>query len=75
MPIYEYECLNCRERFELLVRSADESAVCVKCNSKSLKKLISTFAFASKDKSGNVNASSGGGCSSCAGGDCSVCGG
>jgi len=50
MPIYEYECISCGERFELLrsISSGDTNIICPKCESKNVKKVISTFAtFAS----------------------------
>ncbi|HRZ13950.1 MAG TPA: zinc ribbon domain-containing protein [Candidatus Omnitrophota bacterium] len=73
MPIYEFECAQCKKKCELLVRSSAEQCVCPHCESSKLKKLISSFAFTSRDGSGNVTASSAAGCSGCAGGDCSRC--
>ena len=43
MPIYEYECKKCGAGFEALV-FGDEKPECEQCGSKSLKKLVSTFA-------------------------------
>ena len=43
MPIYEYECRDCRHDFELLVH-AGTSPVCPTCRSVSLQKQISAFA-------------------------------
>ena len=43
MPIYEYECRDCRHDFELLVH-AGTSPVCPACRSVSLQKRISAFA-------------------------------
>jgi putative FmdB family regulatory protein len=43
MPLYEYICKKCRHQFELLVRGST-TPTCPKCNSKSLDKLLSTFA-------------------------------
>ena len=43
MPIYEYECRDCRHDFELLVH-AGTSPVCPSCRSVSLQKRISAFA-------------------------------
>ncbi len=40
MPIYEYECKNCKKISEILVFSSVEPK-CPKCGSKELKKLIS----------------------------------
>lgn len=40
MPIYEFECTECKSEFELLVRSSEVPA-CPKCDSKRLEKLLS----------------------------------
>lgn len=43
MPLFEYRCQGCGERFEVLVR--DESAVeCPKCHGQALEKQFSVFA-------------------------------
>ena len=44
MPIYEYDCKGCGERFELLVRS-DTVPACPRCGGAELKKLLSSFAL------------------------------
>jgi len=44
MPIYEYQCRECSDRFETLVRSNDVPA-CPKCGSENLQKLISAHAI------------------------------
>jgi putative FmdB family regulatory protein len=43
MPIFEYECRNCRSSFELLVRS-DTSITCPACESARVVKKLSLFA-------------------------------
>ena len=45
MPIYEYRCSECGEKFEKLVRfSASTSEVeCPKCGGRKVDKLISAF--------------------------------
>lgn len=43
MPIYDYECLDCGERFEALVRNSNSPA-CPGCQGRNLKQLISMFA-------------------------------
>ena len=43
MPIYEYECRGCGDRFEAIVRST-ESPACPSCQGVDLERLISMFA-------------------------------
>ena len=45
MPIYEYECRECKERFQLLqgMNEGSESARCPKCNAKGPRRLLSVF--------------------------------
>ncbi|MCM8783333.1 MAG: zinc ribbon domain-containing protein [Candidatus Omnitrophica bacterium] len=54
MPLYEYECQDCKERFVVLIRKSEDenSVVCSKCASKRIKRLLSTFS-ASKSNSGD----------------------
>ncbi len=40
MPIYDYQCQNCQETFETLVRGSD-TPHCPKCGSIQLEKLLS----------------------------------
>lgn len=46
MPIYEYLCLDCEDRFETLVLSSEEEITCPVCGSKRLEKAMSAFALA-----------------------------
>ena len=45
MPIYEYRCEKCGEKFEKLVSSFDSAAEadCPKCGSTEVKKILSSF--------------------------------
>lgn len=43
MPLYEYECQDCHQRFELLVR-ASTTLECPTCHSTTLEKQLSVFA-------------------------------
>jgi putative FmdB family regulatory protein len=43
VPIYEYQCCDCGEQFEYLVRG-DDKAVCPSCGSRKLDKQISAAA-------------------------------
>jgi putative FmdB family regulatory protein len=64
MPLYEYRCDGCGQRFERYVRSWGESVSCPSCSGEAVEKLLSTFAFA-----GSGGASTGGGCG-CGRGGC-----
>jgi len=46
MPIYEYECGECRRRVSLLIRTltAAETPACPRCGSTALTRLMSRFA-------------------------------
>jgi len=57
MPVYEYTCVKCREKFELLVR-AETKIACPKCKSTKVKKEFSVFGAAGN---GAKAAPSGGG--------------
>lgn len=46
MPIYEYECHDCRRRVSLLIRSlsSTQAPACPRCGGTSLTRLMSRFA-------------------------------
>jgi putative FmdB family regulatory protein len=44
MPIYEYACPGCGERFEKLVRRFGEAVSCPTCQSPEVEKQLSVFA-------------------------------
>ena len=78
MPIYEYRCESCSDKFEVLTRFAerDRVQVCPSCESTKTRVMVSSFAFAgagdslqSMDLGGGE--STGG---SCCGGSCGSCG-
>lgn len=73
MPIYEFECQLCDERFELLTSiSRMNEAKCPKCGSDEVVRVMSTFA---SHTSGGSSCSHGsGGCASCGSGHCGSCG-
>ena len=41
MPLYEYECSDCDQSVELLVRSAEEGVSCPECGNEKLTRLMS----------------------------------
>jgi putative FmdB family regulatory protein len=48
MPIYDYKCLDCQERFEALVLKNSPTTTCPACQSTKLEQLISLFAVDSE---------------------------
>ena len=46
MPIYEYDCADCRRRVSLLIRSLSSAAepACPRCGSTALTRIMSRFA-------------------------------
>ena len=46
MPIYEYACPGCGERFEKLVRRFGDAVSCPACQSPDVEKQLSVFAVA-----------------------------
>ncbi len=70
MPIFEYKCRKCKDKFEVLFRSRDESlaVACPKCGSSKVERMMSAFA----GKAGNT-ASGGAGCGGCTASSCGSC--
>jgi putative FmdB family regulatory protein len=50
MPIFEFECKDCSNTFEVLTKG-QEKICCPQCNSSNLKKLISSCAKKNTDDS------------------------
>ncbi len=46
MPLYEFECRQCRHRFEALVRDASTPS-CPACEGHNVERLLSMFAVSS----------------------------
>ena len=46
MPLFEYQCADCGNLYEILIfhRDDGEESVCPKCHSHSTRRLMSTFA-------------------------------
>ena len=63
MPMYEYECQSCGEKFELRrsFSDSDEEIKCPKCGEQNVKRAISVFASSGGSDSGCAPAPSGGG--------------
>lgn len=77
MPIYEFKCEDCGEKFEELIFN-DSSPVCPACGSAKTEKMLSVCArrYRGADSSSEYSsaAPSGGGCAGCSGGNCAGCG-
>jgi putative FmdB family regulatory protein len=48
VPIYEYECKSCSNRFEVLIRGTSATPVCPACKSEDLDRLLSLPAVKSE---------------------------
>ena len=74
MPLYEFTCSACGDRFEELVRNQSEAVSCPHCSSSDVTRNMSAFAIHGRRADGSsVAASNGCTKTSCAG--CSSCGG
>ena len=53
MPLYEYECKSCKERFELRrsIADRDDELVCPKCGAKNPRRLFSVFGMGTSSSS------------------------
>ncbi len=67
MPIYEYACRHCDERFEKYVAAFGQGVACPACGARDVEKLLSTFAMAG-GAAPQRGAPAGGG--ACCGGGC-----
>ena len=61
MPIYEYACNSCKEKFEQLVRSmsSDTKIKCPRCGSTKTARALSVFAVSGDGARSNSSSSSG----------------
>ncbi len=76
MPIYEYSCTKCNNRFEMLhsLENAGEAVTCPVCGDKA-KRVLSACATFSRGENGISKpiARSGNSCGGCSSGSCSSC--
>ncbi len=72
MPIYEYLCLDCNEKFERLrvMNEADNPIQCENCHSQNTSRAISVFFAAS---GGKIVAGKSSGCANCSTSSCATC--
>jgi putative FmdB family regulatory protein len=78
MPIYEYRCKKCQNKFEELVGlgTRDEDMVCPGCGSSSVERAFSVFGVlgGAETEVGESGAYSGASaCSGCAATSCATC--
>jgi putative FmdB family regulatory protein len=73
MPIYEYLCKDCGQRFEMLrmIKDADTPIPCISCRGVRTQRAVSVFFAQSGSKV--IAGGSNGGCAGCSGGSCSSC--
>ncbi|HHS97104.1 MAG TPA: zinc ribbon domain-containing protein [Chloroflexi bacterium] len=72
MPLYEYVCGDCGERFEALrpMREADAPIECPHCGGQHAKRALSLFAAIGSE---GVIAGNGSSCTSCSATSCAGC--
>jgi len=60
MPIYEYRCQDCGEKFEKLIRSNSDQTelICPNCGGKQTEKLFSVFGTSGFSTTPNFTSSS-----------------
>jgi len=74
MPIYEFRCNGCDQKFETLCSSTNVGSVtCPKCATNDVSRLFSTFFSSSTSSDGTRTTSSSSRCSGCSGGHCGSC--
>lgn len=74
MPIYEFKCQSCGQRFEKLLfgRQLNSTIDCPECRSTAVDRLFSLFGFSTGNRS--VSSTTGGSsCHSCSSHHCSTC--
>ncbi len=65
MPIYEYICRDCTEKFSRLqsIHASEKDTSCPKCASNNVKKVLSAFSCSASSLSDLTSSLSGGGLS------------
>lgn len=71
MPLYEYECSDCGEEFEVLVLDSNEIIKCASCDSQNIGKQFSTFGLGSGSESLGISENEDSGC--CSQSSCCCC--
>lgn len=76
MPIYEYNCKDCNNNFEIVILNKSQQIACPKCGSNNIVKKYSIFGFKSKNESGGskfVSSAGNPSCSGCLATSCASC--
>lgn len=75
MPIYEYICEQCGNKFDKIrpMSEADAPIECEHCHSNDTHRALSRCYCKSDSSGGLSSSSSSSGCSGCSGGSCSSC--
>ena len=42
VPLYEYECKDCKERFEVFISMSETQKACIHCKSNKISKVVSS---------------------------------
>jgi putative FmdB family regulatory protein len=73
VPLYEYECLECKARFEKLIYNKETEVVCASCGSPKINQLLSVFAVGGSPQGASApEASPCGNCSAAQRGMCGM---
>ncbi|MBI4286154.1 MAG: zinc ribbon domain-containing protein [Chloroflexi bacterium] len=75
MPIYEYVCSSCKQKFELLrpMSQAVEAGACPACGSPAQRVVSRAARLSGASGEGPLPGSGSSGCSSCSSSSCSTC--
>jgi putative FmdB family regulatory protein len=76
MPVYEYVCKSCKNKFELMrpFSRSHEGAECPRCRKKAERIMSACYAKTVSESGATQQVSGGSSCSSCSSGNCSSCG-
>lgn len=75
MPIYEYICQSCNDKFEILTSIGNKALIkCPKCNSIQVEKIFSLFGIGRSSSNSGSTSNSTSSCNTCSTRNCSSCG-
>jgi putative FmdB family regulatory protein len=75
MPVYEYVCKDCKNKFELMrpFSRSNEGADCPRCHKKGERIMSACYAKTTSESGVTQPVGGGGSCSSCSSGNCGSC--